>query len=154
MNDNSLNKYWEAETSLQEEQQLMKEFMGTDGSEAEYFKMISETRQKRSKLTMADIKAYNQKHEAASTGATVLPLYRWVASAAAILLFAVSAVGLWNYSQQATQHQQMAETFDDPQKAYEEVREALAFMSTKFNKTQDEALVNIQKASVYADMFK
>ncbi len=154
MNDNSLNKYWEAETSLQEEQQLMNEWMGKDSSEAEYFKTIHTTRQQRSKLTIADIKAYNKKHETASTGTLVLPLYRWVASAAAILVFVVSAVGLWNYSQQTTQQTQMAETFEDPQEAYQELREALAFMSTKFNKTQDEAFGNIKKASVYADMFK
>ena len=48
----------------------------------------------------------------------------------------------------------MAETFEDPYEAYEEVREALAFVSSKLNKSQDEALSNIQKAGEYAEMFK
>lgn len=154
MNDNLLNKYWEAETTPQEEQQLMKEFMDSDGSESAYFKVISDARQQRSRLTIEDIKAYNRKHEVKSAGPVVLPLHRWIASAAAILVFVVSGIGLWQYSQQATQATQMAETFDDPQEAYEEVREALAFLSSKLNKSQDEALLNIKKAGTYADMFK
>ncbi len=154
MDHNSLNKYWEAETTPQEEQQLMNEHIQTDGSEAAYFKMIHEARQKRSKLSIDDIKAYNQQHAPAHSGPIVLPLHRWIASAAAVLLFIVAATGLWNYSQTMSQEPQMAETFDDPQEAYEELREALAYMSAKFNKTQDEAFSNIKKAGVYADMFK
>jgi hypothetical protein len=154
MNDDLLNKYWEAETTPQEEQLLMKEFMGTDGSEAAYFKMISHARQQRSRLTIEDIKAYNRQHEIKSAGPMVMPLHRWIASAAAILVFVVSGIGLWQYSQQAAQTTQMAETFDDPQEAYEEVREALAYLSTKLNQSQDEALLNIKKAGTYADMFK
>ena len=84
----------------------------------------------------------------------VLPVYRWMASAAAVLIFAIAAFGLWNYTHQQTAAVQMAETYDDPYEAYEEVREALAFVSAKLNKSQNEALVNIKKAGTYADMFK
>jgi hypothetical protein len=84
----------------------------------------------------------------------VRPLYRWIASAAAVIAFVAAGTGLWNYSQQATQPVQMAETFEDPYEAYEEVREALAFVSAKLNKSQGEAMLNIKKAGEYADMFK
>ncbi len=154
MDDKSLNKYWNAETNLQEEEQLLKEVMRTEGAESTYFKMIKEARQQRSKLTIEDIKAHNQRHEVTNTGPLVLPLYRWAASAAAILVFVLSGIGLWQYSQQTMQAPQMAETYDDPRAAYEEVREALAYMSSKLNKSQDEAMLNIKKAGVYADMFK
>lgn len=77
-----------------------------------------------------------------------------MASAAAILIIVMSAFGVWRYSQQVTEQPQMAETFEDPYEAYEEVRQALAFVSSKLNSSQDEALANIQKAGEYAEMFK
>jgi hypothetical protein len=153
MEPNLLEKYWNAETSLQEEEQILKEMSGSDSPEAGYFAMIAKARQEKSNLTLKDIKGYRQ-DSGSGSGATVLPLYRWIASAAAILVFVIAGIGLWNYSQKATQPVQMAETFEDPYEAYEEVREALAFVSSKLNKSQSEAMINIQKAGEYADMFK
>lgn len=103
---------------------------------------------------MEAIIAYDQQHNQAIPVKRIIPLYRWIASAAAILVFVAAGVGLWKYSQQATEPVQMAETFDDPYKAYEEMREALAFVSAKLNKSQSEAMINIKKAGEYADMFK
>ena len=103
---------------------------------------------------MEDIIAFNQQSSQAIPIQRIIPLYRWIASAAAILVFVASGVGLWKYSQQSIQPVQMAETFDDPYKAYEEMREALAFVSAKLNKSQSEAMINIKKAGEYADMFK
>ena len=48
----------------------------------------------------------------------------------------------------------MTDSFEDPYEAYEEVRDALAFVSAKLNKSQTEALTNIKKAGEYAEMFK
>ena len=42
----------------------------------------------------------------------------------------------------------------DSYEAYEEVREALAFVSAKLNKSQSDAMLNIKKAGEYAEMFK
>jgi len=153
MDPNLLEKYWNAETSLEEEKRHLEEMTGSDSPEAGYFAMIAKARQEKSKLTPADIKSYAQP-SASGPVAAILPLYRWIASAAAILVFVVAGLGLWNYSLQATQPAHMAETYDDPYEAYEEVREALAFVSSKLNKSQNEALVNIKKAGEYADMFK
>jgi hypothetical protein len=153
MEPNLLEKYWNAETSLEEEKRLLEEMTGSDSPEAGYFTMIAKARQEKSKLTPIDLKSYTQPAIGGQV-AVVLPLYRWIASAAAILIFIVAGMGLWNYSQQVTQPVQIAETFDDPYEAYEEVREALAFVSSKLNKSQNEALVNIKKAGEYADMFK
>lgn len=148
------DKYWNAETSLQEEQQLMQDLAGQPGPEAAYFAMIAEARKQKSRLTTGDLKAYRDRQSAIAPAPVVLPLYRWIASAAAILLFVLSGLGLWKYSQQSTSSPQMAETFDDPYEAYEEVREALAFVSAKLNQSQAEAFTQIQKAGEYADMFK
>src|SRR5688572_6751448 len=141
MEPNLLEKYWNAETSLEEEKKLLEGMAGSDAPEAGYFAMIAKARQEKSKLTPADIHTYTNPSVDARV-AIVRPLHRWVASAAAVLVFAIAGIGLWNYSQQATQPAQMAETFDDPYAAYEEVREALAFVSSKMNKSQSEALIN------------
>lgn len=154
MDNNLLKKYWNAETTLQEEEQLFKEMTSDTGPDAGYFSMIAEARKQQSRLTLEDIKAYNQKQTLSASGTVILPLYRWIASAAAILVFVLSGIGLWQYSQQTAQQSQMAETFDDPYEAYAEVREALAFVSSKLNKSQSTAMINIQKAGEYADMFK
>ena len=154
MDNNLLEKYWNAETSSQEEDQLLQDLSGSHSPEGVYFTMIAEARQQKSKLTIDDIKTYNQRQPVAATGPLVLPLYRWIASAAAIIAFVAAGIGLWNYSQQATQSAQMAETFEDPYEAYEEVREALAFVSAKLNKSQSDAMLNIKKAGEYAEMFK
>jgi hypothetical protein len=153
MEPNLLEKYWNAETSLEEEKKLLEEMAGSNTPEAGYFAMIAKARQEKSKLIPGDIPSYTNQSEA-RTVAIIHPLYRWIASAAAVLVFAIASIGLWNYSQQTSQSVQMAETFDDPYEAYEEMREALAFVSSKMNKSQSEALINIKKAGQYADMFK
>ncbi|MDZ4749425.1 MAG: hypothetical protein SH808_13135 [Saprospiraceae bacterium] len=154
MDNNLLEKYWNAETSSREEDQLLQDLNGSNSPDGVYFTMISEARQQKSKLTIDDIKTYNHRQSLASSGPVILPLYRWIASAAAIISFVVASIGIWNYSQQSTQSLQMAETFEDPYAAYEEVREALAFVSAKLNKSQSAAMLNIQKAGEYAEMFK
>ena len=154
MDPNLLEKYWNADTTPQEEAQMHQDREGMSAAEASYFSMIDEARKQKSKLSIEDIKAYNERNAAPAQAKIIRPLYRWVASAAAVLVFAAAGIGLWQYSQQTTQSSQMAETFDDPYEAYEEVREALAFVSAKLNKSQNEALINIKKAGEYADMFK
>jgi len=154
MDHKLLEKYWNADTTPEEEAQIQNDLTGMNGAEAGYFAMLVEARKQKSTLTLEAIKAYNQSHTNPATIKMIIPLYRWIASAAAILVFVASGVGLWQYSRQITQPVQMAETFDDPYKAYEEVREALAFVSAKLNKSQGEAMLNIKKAGQYADMFK
>ena len=153
MDPKLVEKYWSAETSLDEEKKLMEEMTGSDHPDAGYFDLIARARQQKSKLTPADIMAAAEQSPKPVV-ATIRPMYRLVASAAAILVFVVAGLGLWKYSEKATQPTEMAETFDDPYEAYEEMREALAFVSSKLNHSQSEALINIKKAGEYADMFK
>jgi hypothetical protein len=154
MDNKLIEKYWNAETSLQEEEQIMIDRNLLHGTEAQYFAFIAEARKQKSMLSIDDVDAYNLKQTLNESRVTVRPLYRWMASTAAIMIFVVSAFSVWKYSQQTAQQNQMAETFEDPYQAYEEVRQALAFVSSKLNKSQNEALVNIQKAGEYAEMFK
>jgi hypothetical protein len=154
MDKSLLERYWNGETSLQEEAEILKEQSQSPDQDGLYFKMIAEARKQKSKLTYSDIQSYNQAYQPVVAKTLILPVYRWIASAAAVLIFAIAAIGLWNYTHQVAQPALMAETYEDPYEAYEEVREALAFVSAKLNKSQSEALVNIKKAGTYADMFK
>lgn len=154
MDNKLLEKYWNGETSTQEESQLLDEMATLQGTDATYFAMLVAARKQTSSLTIDDINAYNLKQTLHASRSTVRPIYRWMASAAAVLLFVMSGLGVWKYSQQTSTSAQMAETYDDPYKAYQEVREALAFVSSKLNKSQSEAMINIQKAGEYAEMFK
>ena len=154
MNNKLIEKYWDAETNLQEEEQIMQQMHELSGPEAQYFAFIAEARRQKSMLSIDDIDAYNLKQTLDSSRATVRPLYRWMASAAAVMIFIFSAFGVWKYSQRAAEQPLMAETYEDPYEAYEEVKQALAFVSSKLNKSQNEALTNIQKAGEYAEMFK
>ena len=154
MDNTLLEKYWNAETTPQEEAQLMQDMAQQNSPEAQYFAFLAKVREDKSFLSIDDIDAYNLKQTLHKPASNVRPLYRWMASAAAMLIFALSAFGVWNYSQQVSQQAPMAETFEDPYEAYEEVRQALAFVSSKLNKSQNEALVNIAKAGEYAEMFK
>jgi hypothetical protein len=152
-----LERYWDGETTPQEEAGLMKTWSHTtDTTAGRYFSMIAEARRQKSKLTLADIQAYNLAQQPPAARVRVVrPLQRWIASAAAVLLFAIAALGLWQYTHTSDKASQpMVETYEDPYEAYTEVREALAFVSAKLNKSQSEALVNIKKAGDYADMFK
>lgn len=154
MDNKLLEKYWNAETSTQEEAELINEIASVQNADAAYFAILAEARRQKSSLTIDDINAYNLKSTLNASRATVRPIYRLLAIAASMLLFVISGLGVWKYSEQTAQSAQMAETYDDPYKALQEVREALAFVSSKLNKSQSEALINIQKAGEYADMFK
>jgi hypothetical protein len=152
---NLLDRYWKGETSLEEEAALFDSMKDSEGPDALYFKMITEARAQKSQLTFDDIRTYNKAREPEARQAMIKPLYRRLASVAAVLLFVLAAVGLWNYTHQSTTTSPaFAETYDDPYEAYEEVKEALAFVSAKLNKSQSEAMLNIKKAGEYADMFK
>ena len=154
MDPQLLERYWNGETSLQEEQEILNEMTSTPSADAMYFNMIAEARRQKSKLKIDDIHAFNLKTVHTQAPARIVPLQRWLASAAAVILFAIAGFGLWNYTHKTQQSAAMADSFEDPYAAYEEVREALAFVSAKLNKSQSEALVNIKKAGEYADMFK
>ena len=155
MDPQLLERYWNGETSLQEEQEILNEMTSTPSADAMYFIMIAEARRQKSKLKIDDIHAFNLKTVTTQAApARIVPLQRWLASAAAVVLFAIAGFGLWNYTHKTQQSAVMADSFEDPYAAYEEVREALAFVSAKLNKSQSEALLNIKKAETYADMFK
>jgi hypothetical protein len=122
MDQKRLEKYWSGETSLQEEADLMNDMTQSSGPDTAYFKMIAEARKQKSQLKIDDIHTHNQIAHIPTARIHVLPVYRWVASAAAVLIFALSAIGLWNYTHQAAKPALMADSYEDPYQAYQEIR--------------------------------
>lgn len=155
MDQRLLEKYWNAETTPEEEQKLLDEMDAAQGAEATYFKMIAKARQQQSKLCIDDLRMRIGQEETTVTSARTISMRRWMMSAAAVLILAVSTIGLFYYIRQNTQpNPVMVETFEDPHEAAAEVREALAYVSAKLNKSQGEAMIQIKKAGEYAEMFK
>jgi hypothetical protein len=74
MDHKLLEKYWNAETSTHEEEQLMREMSNAQGPEGTYFKMLAEARKLYSSLTVDDIDAYNLKQTLNASRATVRPI--------------------------------------------------------------------------------
>jgi len=158
MDPKLLDKYWNGETSLEEENLLRSEAEQDAGPEGAWFRMLAEAGQAQSRLTPDLITG--TRTQARPTIAVVRPLVRRLAAAAAILALALSGFGLWQYSHRPAPGQLLlaeatpGDTYDDPEKALEEVREALAFMSSRFQRTQDKAFRQIQKAGEYADIIR
>lgn len=159
MDPKLLDKYWNAETSLEEEARLLSDAMDDTRAEAAYFRLIAAERQSRSRLTPDDIRRKAQASPAVPTVAVVRPITRQLAAAAAVLALVLSGVGLWRYAHRTAEPTLMAEaymteTYDDPEAALEEVKQALAYMSKKFNRSQEQAFRQIKKAGEYADIIK
>jgi len=161
MDPKLLDKYWNAETSLEEEARRLSDVMDDNSAEAACFRLIATERQSRSRLTPDDIRrrAEAPAAPAAPTVAVVRPITRRLAAAAAVLALVLSGVGLWRYAHRTAEpalmaEAYMAETYDDPEAALEEVKQALAYMSKKFNRSQEQAFKQIKKAGEYADIIK
>lgn len=161
MDPKLLDKYWNADTSLEEEARLLSDAMDDTSAEAAYFRLIAAERQARSRLTPDDIRRQAEAPAApvTPTVAVVRPITRRLAAAAAVLALVLSGVGLWRYAHRTAEPVLMAEaymteTYDDPEAALEEVKQALAYMSKKFNRSQEQAFRQIKKAGEYADIIK
>ena len=136
-----LNKYWNCETSLEEEQQLRDYFKGSEFPEglketAELFRYFEE--QKNKSLTDVSFDAEVLKRiNAPKRGKLVNLFYNTMRIAAGV---AVLAAAFWfvkteirNSTPQAT-----ADTYDDPKLAFEETKKALMMISKSFGRAEAE----------------
>jgi hypothetical protein len=139
-----LEKYWNAETSLEEEQQLHEFFRGSDVPEhlkeaAVLFRYFDEEKNK----SIADptfdktvTKQLQHRH-----GGKVIEMKNvfQIARIAAGILVIVAAVYLIGQEVRKSSSSEIADTESDPQLAFEETKKALLMISKGFHKAEKEA---------------
>lgn len=148
-----LKKYWEAETSLQEEQELKELLAASKDAELEEAKALFAHFDVKSEAELdesfdAELLAQIDQLEE-QKGARVISLKgyftRYASIAAAVLVLCIS--GALYYQQQ--QQYQVEDTFEDPELAYAELKKQLLMVSRYLNKGQNtlNELNNLSKGS-------
>jgi len=145
-----LEKYWECETTLEEEKELKTFFKGSDVPEhlKSYVPMFQYyTEEKRSgqlndvfdKDLVAKIKGLNQGN--GQSQSRVVKLFYDMGKVAAVILVVITAgyfVKQEYMEKKDSGKPYLSDTFEDPQKAFEETKKALKMISTNFNKGRKE----------------
>jgi hypothetical protein len=137
-----LSKYWNCETSLEEEQQLRQYFKGGDIPEqwretAALFRYFEENKKK----TLNDVAfdaAVIQNVQPQKKGKLVKLFYNSMRIAAGI---AVLVMAVWFVRKEVrdTTPQEVVDTYDDPQLAFEETKKALLMISKSFGTAESQA---------------
>ena len=146
-----IERYEAGETSIEEENTLSQYFASESDIPTEWtpYQLLFQWREQTKKVTLP----YNfsekiasqlrDKPQASNNGTARIINMRtiatWAAAAAVTL-----AIGFWFFKDNnGLQYQEekwaQQETFEDPEEAYEQTREALAFLSSKLQKGQNEA---------------
>ena len=137
-----LSKYWNCESSLEEEQQLREYFKGGDIPEqwketAALFRYFEENKKK----TLNDVAfdaAVMQNVQPQKKGKLVKLFYNSMRIAAGI---AVLVMAVWFVRKEVrdTTPQEVVDTYDDPQLAFEETKKALLMISKSFGTAESQA---------------
>jgi hypothetical protein len=139
-----LEKYFEGETSLQEEDQL-KEFFSGDSEFKNEFKeaplflaLMAEKEIQLKKISFNPSDGQNATH--VFSARTVI---KWAASII-IILGGISLLIPWNESDE-TQKFEYVDSYSDPEEAFLEARKALAMVSSKINSGKQDVAVRVSK---------
>jgi|SRR5687768_5740159 len=161
--DELLNKYWNCETSLEEEKQLQAYFRDAavpDGLKetAKLFRYFDE--QKKKELTDISFDQTVKKKISPPKGKMRSMFFNTMRIAAGIAVLIV-AVWLVRLEVRKGTPPEMADTYDDPNRAFEETKKALMMISKSFNTAEaqakklnlfNEAQQNIQRQETEAEL--
>ena len=136
-----LEKYWNCETSLEEEQQLREYFRGNNVPEAlkemsELFRYF-EMQKKDSLIQTFDGEVMKRIKEERPQGKVVKMMFN-VARIAAGLVVVVAATYFVREEIRKSYPPEIADTYSDPKLAFEETKKALMMISKGFGKAQKE----------------
>lgn len=137
-----LNKYWDCETSLEEEQQLREYFQGTDIPQqhketASLFRYFNEHKKK----TLNEVsfeKEVIAKVKSGPKGKVTSLVYNAMRIAAGVAVLVVATYFVRNEVRKSTP-QEIVDTYDDPKLAFEETKKALKMISRGFGTAEDKA---------------
>ncbi|HTH57955.1 MAG TPA: hypothetical protein VL728_18030 [Cyclobacteriaceae bacterium] len=141
-----LEKYWNAETTLEQEEELRVFFQGNDIPEnmsetATLFRYFENEKSKNlSEKFDADVTKKVQQRQ----GGKIVAMKDWfrMARVAAGIIVVVAAVFL--IGKQVREKGEMVDTQSDPKLAFEETKKALMMISKNFHKAQKEAsMINL-----------
>ncbi len=138
-----LEKYWNAETSLEEEQELHRFFQREGVQEnlketAALFRYF-EIEKTRTLSEIFDASVTNQIKQ--RQGGKIVSMTNWfqIARVAAGVLVVVAAVYLIGHEVRKSSPNEITDTESDPKLAFEETKKALLMISKNFGKAQREA---------------
>jgi len=153
-----LAKYWESETSLEEEKELREFFNGPNVPDhlkqnVPLFKFFKEEK-KSGKLDPVFDQQVLDKIESLDNqkpkkGKVVVMYKQYLQVAAAVLVLVVAGYFIKEeyYEKEKEVQPYISDTFEDPQKAFEETKKALQMISANFKKGRQEA----KKISVFSE---
>lgn len=138
-----LNKYWNCETSLEEEQQLRRYFQGEGIPEQlketeSLFRYFEFQKKKSLRDDVAfDTKVLRRLNKSKQTPSTRF-LYSTMRIAAGIIVLAIALLFIRNEVRKTTP-KEIVDTYDDPKLAFEETKKALLMISEGFGKAEEQA---------------
>lgn len=147
--DQLLDKYWEGQTSLEDEKTLQQYFSGDDiaSQHLAYQSLFQFFKKEKGHTYSRDIEL-NLSREKEAVIRSVRPFnWRAIAAAFAFLLFA--SYGVWQISQ-PTEAERIAQVWEenettDPKQALEEIKSALLLASAKLNQGAKTAAMQVSK---------
>jgi hypothetical protein len=156
--DELLNKYWNCETSLEEEQELRQYFRGSQVPEqwketASLFRYFEESKKKSLDDQPFDPRLL-EKITVQQKGKGARLLYNSMRIAAGI---AVLMIAVWFVRKEVrtSTPQEIVDTYDDPKLAFEETKKALMMISKSFGQAEEQAkkinLFNEAKEEIQKD---
>jgi len=140
--DELLSKYWNCETSLEEEEQLQAYFRNASIPDrhkeaAGLFRYFDQ--QKKKALTDASFEgSVMKKIQAPKAGRIRTLVFNSMRIAAGVIVL-VLAVWLVRMEVRKSTPQEMADTFDNPKEAFEETKKALIMISKSFGTAEEQA---------------
>lgn len=134
-----LGKYWQCETSLEEEQQLREYFSGDDIPEqlketAALFRYFSQHKKKAITDVAFETHVLDQIKPRQSVMRKLVYNSMRIAAGLAVVMAAV-----WFVHSELQGDETSQDTFDDPKVAFEETKKALMMISKSFGKAEEQA---------------
>lgn len=137
-----LNKYWNCETSLDEERELKEYFQGSEFPEtlkgaSALFKFFAEQKKKSLDDTSFDREVLSKVN--APKGGQVIRLFKNSMRIAAGIAVLMTAFWIVRNEIRKDTPQEIVDTYNDPQLAFEETKRALLMISKSFGKAEEQA---------------
>lgn len=143
-----LDKYWNSESSLEEEHILTAYFNQPDvDQEFEAFKPLFNYFDEQRRLTIdLEDQIMSKINDAKPEGKVIrMPWRRVISIAASVLIFISLTFSIFQYRQNNKGNIGFADTYQTPEEALEQTKAALLYLSQRMNKASDQATKSLHK---------